>query len=271
MIPENSAHGGVPPAGRAAEDELVDFGFERIPAAERDRRVRAVFDSVAPHYDLMNDLMSVGIHRLWKAAMVNWLAPRPDVAYLDVAGGTGDIAFRILDRLEKTTKGPGRAHVTVLDPNERMLAVGSARAARRSLSPRLAWVVGTARHLPFRDRSLSACTIAFGLRNVTGIEAALKEILRVLRPGGRFLCLEFSRVTVPILDRLYDRYSFNVLPALGGFVTGDREAYRYLVESIRRFPAQDALAGMMARAGFALVRYRNLSGGIVAVHSGWRI
>lgn len=248
------------------------FGDQPVPEAEKAPRVRGVFESVAGRYDLMNDLMSGGIHRLWKSTLVDWLAPRPGIRLVDVAGGTGDVALKVLERV-----GPERAGTTVVcDLTEEMLAVGRNRAIDRGLigtavPAGLHWVCGDAERLPLPDRAMSAYTIAFGLRNVTHIERALAEARRVLEPGGRILCLEFSRVVLPLLDRLYDLYSYAVLPTLGGLVTGDSAAYRYLVESIRRFPPQAELAGLIAEAGFAQVRYRNLSGGIAALHSGWRI
>ena len=244
--------------------EEADFGFRTVPAAEKPRLVHGVFTSVARRYDLMNDLMSAGIHRLWKEAMVDWLAPRPGMRVLDLAGGTGDIAFRILRRTR------GRAEVTVCDLTEAMLIEGRRRAAEQGFGA-IDWVVGDAERLPFAVRSFDACTIAFGIRNVTHIDRVLAEAFRVLRPGGRFLCLEFSRVAVPLLRRLYDAYSFTVIPPLGELVTGDRASYQYLVESIRRFPDQETFAEMIRLAGFARVRWRNLSLGVAALHSGWRL
>ena len=249
----------------------MSFGFETVPAPDKARRVRQVFESVSGRYDLMNDLMSGGVHRLWKEAMIDWLAPRPGIRLLDVAGGTGDIALRVIARLGAEQVG----EIVVCDLTPEMLEVGRDRAIDRGVlpshpgSPRL--VCGNAEALPLAERSVEAYTIAFGLRNVTRIEAALAEAHRVLRPGGRFLCLEFSQVAVPLISEIYDLYSFKVLPTLGEIVTGDRDAYRYLVESIRRFPAQDALADLMAAAGFDQVRYRNLTGGIAALHSAWRL
>ena len=252
------------------------FGDQEVPEAEKGARVRGVFESVAGRYDLMNDLMSGGVHRLWKAAMIDWLNPRPGQRLVDVAGGTGDIAFRVIERVGAQRAGP----IVVCDLTPEMIAQGRDRAIDRGLLPGpapdrapggLYWACADAERLPLPDRSMDAVTIAFGLRNVTRIERALAEARRVLRPGGRFLCLEFSRVAVPLLSGLYDRYSFSVLPALGGLVTGDRAAYVYLAESIRRFPAQDALCALMTAAGLDQVRYRNLSGGIAALHSGWRI
>jgi demethylmenaquinone methyltransferase/2-methoxy-6-polyprenyl-1,4-benzoquinol methylase len=238
--------------------ETTHFGFRTVRAAEKEPMVRAVFDSVARRYDLM----SGGVHRVWKAAMLDWLNPRPEQLLLDVGGGTGDIAFRFLDR--------GGGGVVVVDINREMLAVGRDRAIDRGLLRGLDWVCGDAERLPVADRSVDAFTIAFAIRNVTRIEAVLHEARRVLKPGGRFLCLEFSRVSLPILDRLYDTYSFRVLPMLGRVVARDADAYRYLAESIRRFPPQDRFAQMIGAAGLDQVRWRNLSGGIVALHSAWR-
>lgn len=256
--------------GATAEEDRTHFGSREVGEGEKPSLVRGVFRSVAGRYDLMNDLMSGGIHRLWKSAMVDWLNPRPGLTLLDTAGGTGDIAFRVLDRLEKQGHGSS-GRVVVCDLTAEMLAVGRNRAIDRGLVKGLSWVCGDAERLPLPDRSVTAYTIAFGLRNVTHIERALGEARRVLKPGGHFLCLEFSRVVVPLLADLYDRYSFGVLPAMGAAVAGDRDSYVYLAESIRRFPPQEELAGMLAAAGLGQVRYRNLSGGIAALHSGWRI
>jgi demethylmenaquinone methyltransferase/2-methoxy-6-polyprenyl-1,4-benzoquinol methylase len=252
---------------------MTDFGFGRVALEHKQARVDDVFRSVARRYDLMNDLMSGGLHRAWKDALVTAVNPPQDApgagarpfALLDLAGGTGDIAFRVVD-----ASGAG-THATVVDINTDMLAVGRARAAERGLDDAVAFVEGNAEALPFPDRSYDAVTIAFGIRNVPRIAAALDEAYRVLRIGGRFLCLEFSRVDVPGLDLLYDLYSFNVIPALGRAVAGDAAAYRYLVESIRRFPAPQAFAEMMRTAGFARVSFQRMSGGIVALHSGWRL
>ena len=253
--------------------EMTDFGFRRLPLEHKQARVDDVFRSVASRYDLMNDLMSGGLHRAWKDALVTAVNPpkhRPRAgarlfALLDLAGGTGDVAFRVVEA------GRAGAHATVVDINPDMLAVGRARAVERGLDDAVAFVEGNAEALPFPDRSYDAVTIAFGIRNVPRIAAALDEVHRVLRIGGRFLCLEFSRVDVPGLDLLYDLYSFNVIPALGRAVAGDAAAYRYLVESIRRFPAPQAFAEMMRAAGFARVSCQRMSGGIVALHSGWRL
>ncbi len=247
------------------EAPTTHFGFETIAETEKARRVHGVFTSVASRYDVMNDAMSLGIHRLWKQAALDWLAPRPGMRLLDVAGGTGDIAFRFLDRVKD------RGHVTVLDMTEGMLSEGRARAAKAGRSERIDWVAGDAMALPFPDASFDAYTISFGIRNVTRIEDALAEAFRVLRPGGRLMVLEFSRVPVEGLRWLYDRYSFNVIPALGQTIAGDRASYTYLVESIRRFPAQKAFAQMIRDAGFEQVAWRNLSMGVAALHSGWKL
>jgi demethylmenaquinone methyltransferase/2-methoxy-6-polyprenyl-1,4-benzoquinol methylase len=250
----------------APERGTTHFGFRTVPEGDKAGLVRDVFDTVSPKYDLMNDVMSLGVHRLWKAAMVDWLAPRPGEAVLDMAGGTGDIAFRLRERM-----GAQGRPITVCDINASMLGVGRDRAIDRGLLDGLAWCCADAEALPFPDMEFNAYTIAFGLRNVTHIDRALREARRVLKPGGRFLCLEFSRVVVPALDRLYDAYSFNVLPWLGQMVAGDRAAYQYLAESIRRFPDQGTLAELMTAAGLGRVKVRNLTGGVAALHLGWRI
>lgn len=250
----------------------TDFGYRDVPEDEKSPLVRRVFDSVAGRYDLMNDLMSGGVHRLWKAALLDWLMPRPGMTLIDIAGGTGDIAFRFLDRVS----GDGRA--VVCDINRAMLDIGRDRAIDRGILARTSasrgaidWLCGDAEALPLPAMIADVATNAFGLRNVTHKDRALAEAYRVLRPGGRFLCLEFSHVALPLIGTLYDRYSFSVVPWLGERVAGDRDAYQYLVESIRRFPDQDTLAGMFEAAGFARVGYRNLSGGIAAIHAGWRL
>jgi demethylmenaquinone methyltransferase / 2-methoxy-6-polyprenyl-1,4-benzoquinol methylase len=240
------------------------FGFSRVGIGEKTARVRDIFASVAGKYDLMNDLMSVGIHRLWKAAMIDWLAPRAFWQCLDVAGGTGDIAQRILERAPL-------ARVTICDLTPTMLEVGRDRAFDRGHLTGIDWVAGNAEALPFPEMHFDAYTIGFGLRNVARQQTALTEAYRVLKPGGRFLCLEFSHVALPALARLYDSYSFKLVPWLGEHVAGDRQSYQYLVESIRRFAHQEELCGMMAAAGFRQVTYRNLTGGIAALHSGWRV
>lgn len=252
-----------------ASGNQTHFGFQTVPETEKARLVRGVFDSVAGNYDLMNDVMSGGIHRLWKAAMIDWLSPRGEMTVLDLAGGTGDIAFRIVERAPK-------ARVVVADINAAMLEQGRNRAidtgAQHPARLRnLNWACMDAEKLALPDRSVDAYTIAFGIRNVTHIDAALREAFRVLKPGGRFLCLEFSAVRNPALAKLYDAYSFNLLPKLGGLIAKDEESYRYLVESIRRFPDQEAFAAMIRDAGFGNVMVRDLTGGIAALHSARRI
>jgi demethylmenaquinone methyltransferase / 2-methoxy-6-polyprenyl-1,4-benzoquinol methylase len=259
--------------------ENTHFGFQQVALGDKQARVDDVFHSVARRYDLMNDLMSGGLHRAWKGVLVTALNPpkaraSPDssamrgaqpFALLDLAGGTGDVAFRAIEA------GAADLRATVVDINADMLDVGRARAGERGLDDAITFVEGNAEALPFPDRSYDAVTVAFGIRNVPRIEAALKEAHRVLRIGGHFLCLEFSTVDVPGLDALYDFYSFNVIPALGRAVTDDEAAYRYLVESIRRFPRPEAFSDMMRSAGFARVSFQRMTGGIVALHSGWRL
>src|ERR1700726_771286 len=248
--------------------ETTHFGFRDVPLSDKQSLVNDVFHSVASRYDLMNDLMSAGLHRAWKNLMINALnPPRGDTpfALLDVAGGTGDIAFR-------AAKAAGAGfHATVCDINADMLAVGRERAAARQLGHRVSFVEGNAEALAFPSRTFDAYTIAFGIRNVPRIDSALAEAFRVLRPGGRFLCLEFSTVDVPGLDRIYDLFSFKVIPPLGRAVTGDADSYQYLVESIRKFPRPAAFADMIGAAGFSRVSWQSFSGGIVALHSGWRL
>jgi len=247
--------------------ETGHFGARQVPLGEKQALVDDVFHGVARSYDLMNDLMSFGLHRAWKNALVTALdAPKhAPFAILDVAGGTGDIAFRIVE------SGGTQTHAMVCDINEDMLDVGRARAARLGRDQAVGFTRANAEALPFADRSFDAVTIAFGIRNVPRIERALAEAYRVLRIGGRFLCLEFSTVDVPALDTLYDFYSFNVIPALGRVVAGDAESYRYLVESIRRFPKPQIFAAMLRAAGFARASFQAMSGGIVVLHSGWRL
>jgi demethylmenaquinone methyltransferase / 2-methoxy-6-polyprenyl-1,4-benzoquinol methylase len=249
-------------------DQTTHFGFRDVPVGDKQTLVNDVFHSVARRYDLMNDLMSAGLHRVWKDLMINALNPprsEAPFALLDVAGGTGDIAFRAAK-----AAGPG-FRATVCDINSDMLDVGRARAAARQLDEQVSFVEGNAEALAFSNGGFDAYTIAFGIRNVPRIDLALTEAFRVLRPGSRFLCLEFSTVDVPGLDRIYDLFSFKVIPPLGGAVTGDAESYRYLVESIRKFPRPNAFAEMIRAAGFSRVSWQSLSGGIVALHSGWRL
>ena len=249
-------------------DDQTHFGFRDVPLSEKQGMVDEVFHSVAGRYDLMNDLMSAGLHRAWKDALVTAInPPRSSQPFhlLDVAGGTGDISLRVVNAGGSGTKA------TVFDINGGMLAVGRERIAKLGRNDTIDFIEGNAEDLPFPDKSFDAYTIAFGIRNVPRIDQALKEAYRVLRPGSRFVCLEFSMPDLPGLDRLYDLYSFNVIPALGGAVTGDRESYRYLVESIRQFPKPQRFADMIAAAGFRRASFTRLSGGIVCIHSGWRL
>lgn len=243
-------------------NDTASFGFRDVRAEEKASLVRGVFDSVASKYDVMNDAMSFGLHRLWKTSMIDWLAPRPGMHVLDVAGGTGDIAVKCLVR---------GAEVTVCDINYAMLHEGRDKRFDQGITDGIDWICGDAESLPFADASMDAYTIGFGIRNVTHIPAAIAEARRVLKPGGRFLCLEFSHVVVPGMDAVYDAYSFHVIPRIGQWIAGDEESYRYLVESIRRFPDQETFAGMIGDAGLGRVSYRNLSGGVVALHSAWRL
>jgi demethylmenaquinone methyltransferase / 2-methoxy-6-polyprenyl-1,4-benzoquinol methylase len=244
--------------------ETTHFGYQTVPEAEKAGMVHGVFTRVASKYDIMNDLMSGGLHRLWKDAMMDWLAPRPGQRLLDVAGGTGDVAFRFLKR------APG-ATAVVLDMTESMLTQGRKRADAESMADRLDWVVGDAMDLPFPDNSFDTYTISFGIRNVTRTADALNEAFRVLKPGGRLMVLEFSQIPNDLLQKAYDLYSFNVIPVMGQVVAGDRESYQYLVESIRKFPNQDTFATMIRQAGFEQVSYRNLTMGVAALHSGWKL
>ncbi|SKA17947.1 bifunctional demethylmenaquinone methyltransferase/2-methoxy-6-polyprenyl-1,4-benzoquinol methylase UbiE [Consotaella salsifontis] len=250
-----------------AEGMETSYGFAKVAGREeKQARVNDVFHKVARRYDLMNDLMSGGLHRLWKDAMVSWLSPprRPGWRFVDVAGGTGDIAQRIVRASGDNAEG------TVLDINASMLEVGAERAKKRGFDKNLTFIEGNAEALDLPDETFDAYTIAFGIRNVPRIDKALAEAHRVLKPGGRFLCLEFSEVDVPGLDRLYDVWSFKAIPAIGERVAGDRDSYEYLVESIRRFPNQANFASMIGVAGFERVTHRNLSGGIAAIHSAWK-
>ena len=254
--------------GENPANRETDFGFRNVPLADKQDLVDDVFRKVARRYDLMNDLMSGGLHRAWKDALVTAVnPPRQSKAFrlLDVAGGTGDVAFRVV------AAGGAGTRATVLDASADMLQVGRERARERGLENVVSFVEGNAENLPFADLSYDAVSIAFGMRNVPRIERALGEAFRVLKPLGHFLCLEFSAVDVPGLDRLYDLYSFRIIPALGRAVVGDAEPYRYLVESIRRFPQPETLAAMLHGAGFRRVSHRRMSGGIVALHSGWRL
>ncbi len=245
-------------------DKTTHFGFETVPETEKAGRVQGVFGSVASKYDVMNDAMSLGIHRLWKDAMMDWLAPRAGQRLLDVAGGTGDIAFRFLDRA-------GHAEAVVLDLTEPMLIEGRKRAEAEKLGDSVEWVVGDAMALPFPDNSFDVYTISFGIRNVTRPQEALNEAFRVLRPGGRLMILEFSQIPNDLMQKVYDLYSFNIIPQLGKMIANDRDSYQYLVESIRKFPDQDRFLAMVRDAGFENAAYRNLTMGIACLHSGWKI
>ncbi|MBP0441133.1 bifunctional demethylmenaquinone methyltransferase/2-methoxy-6-polyprenyl-1,4-benzoquinol methylase UbiE [Tianweitania sediminis] len=251
----------------AAGEMNQSYGFRAVGDGEKQALVNDVFHKVAQRYDIMNDLMSAGLHRVWKDALVAALNPpkRGDFHLLDVAGGTGDIAFRVIDASH------GHAQATVLDINGSMLGVGQDRANKRHLAGNTTFVEANAESLPFPDLHFDAYTIAFGIRNVPHIDVALREAFRVLKPGGRFLCLEFSEVEMPFLEKAYEAWSFNAIPRIGKAVTGDGEPYQYLVESIRKFPNQENFAAMIRSAGFERVTYRNYSGGIAALHSGWKL
>ena len=252
--------------------DRVSFGFESVSSAEKTERVRGVFSSVASKYDIMNDAMSLGIHRLWKAAMMDWLKPRPGQQVLDVAGGTGDIAFRILDRANRDlTPAQEPAHVTICDINEAMVSEGRDRAINDGRLTGLDYICGNAECLPVPDNAFDVYTIAFGIRNVTHIYKALAEAHRVLKPGGRFLCLEFSHPDSPLIAKPYDVYSFGIIPRLGGLIADDRASYQYLVESIRKFPTREDFATMIKEAGLEQVNVRVMSGGLVAMHSARKI
>ncbi len=247
-----------------SDDKTTHFGFETVPESEKAGRVKGVFSSVATKYDVMNDVMSAGVHRIWKDAMMDWLAPRAGQKLLDVAGGTGDIAFRFLKRA-------GSGHATVLDLTESMLVEGRKRAEAAKMADSLDWVVGDAMALPFPNDSFDVYTISFGIRNVTRPQEALNEAYRVLRPGGRVMVLEFSQLPNEALQKAYDLYSFNVIPRMGKLIANDSESYQYLVESIRNFPDQETFLGMVRQAGFENAKYRNLTMGVAALHSGWKI
>ncbi|OOY04852.1 bifunctional demethylmenaquinone methyltransferase/2-methoxy-6-polyprenyl-1,4-benzoquinol methylase UbiE [Thioclava sp. F28-4] len=248
----------------AEQSKTTHFGFQTVDEDAKAGMVHGVFSRVASKYDIMNDLMSMGIHRVWKDAMMDWLAPRPGQKLLDVAGGTGDVSFRFLKRA-------GSGHATVCDMTESMLVEGRKRAEAESMADSLDWVVGDAMALPFADNSFDVYTISFGIRNVTRIPDALSEAYRVLKPGGRIMVLEFSQIPNEMMQKAYDLYSFNVIPKMGEIVANDRDSYQYLVESIRKFPTQETFAQMIREAGFENVSYRNLSMGIAALHSGWKL
>jgi len=245
-------------------EKTTHFGFETVAEEAKAGKVQGVFSSVASKYDIMNDAMSMGIHRIWKDAMMDWLAPRAGQRLLDVAGGTGDISFRFLKRA-------GAAHSTVLDITESMLVEGRKRAEADQMADSLDWVVGDAMALPFEDNTFDVYTISFGIRNVTRPQEALNEAYRVLKPGGRLMVLEFSQIPNNMMQKVYDLYSFNIIPQMGKVITGDRDSYQYLVESIRQFPDQETFLGMVKQAGFDNAKYRNMTMGIAALHSGWKL
>jgi demethylmenaquinone methyltransferase/2-methoxy-6-polyprenyl-1,4-benzoquinol methylase len=240
------------------------FGFKTVDETEKAGMVEGLFSSVASKYDVMNDAMSMGIHRLWKDAMMDWLAPRGTLKLLDVAGGTGDVAFRFLKRAPQS-------HATVFDMTQGMLDAGRTRAEADDMADSLDWVCGDAMALPFADNSFDVYTISFGIRNVTRPQVALEEAYRVLKPGGRLMVLEFSQIPNPAMQWAYDQYSFNVIPKMGQVIANDADSYRYLVESIRKFPDQDTFLQMIRDAGFESAKYRNYTMGIAALHSGWKI
>ncbi len=243
--------------------QYTHFGYQEVEIEKKEDYVKNVFDSVANKYDIMNDAMSFGIHRLWKNAFIEQLAPKPYMKLLDIGGGTGDIAFRFLKK--------GGGHVIVSDINENMLEVGKQRAIDRNILQNIEWQQANAEELPFADNSFDAVTIAFCIRNITRIEVALAEIYRVLKPGGKFLCLEFSQVNDVIVKKIYDAWSFHAIPFMGQLITKDRDSYQYLAESIRKFPNQEHFLAMIKEAGFVKASYRNYSKGIVASHMGWKI
>jgi demethylmenaquinone methyltransferase/2-methoxy-6-polyprenyl-1,4-benzoquinol methylase len=253
------------------DDDMTDdtqttthFGFQTVPESEKASKVQGVFGSVASKYDIMNDVMSMGIHRIWKDAMMDWIAPRAGQRLLDVAGGTGDISFRFLKRA-------GYGHATVCDLTEPMLIEGRKRAEADQMADQLNWVVGDAMALPFDDNTFDVYTISFGIRNVTRPQDALNEAYRVLKPGGRLMVLEFSHIPNDMMQWMYDKYSFNFIPIMGKIIANDRDSYKYLVESIRKFPDQDTFLNMVRAAGFENAKYRNLTMGIACLHSGWKI
>lgn len=255
-------------------EKETHFGFQTVSEEEKERRVYEVFQRVADKYDQMNDLMSLGIHRLWKDVLMERLSPTHGTTLLDVAGGTGDVAFRFvnfLNTLPPPASGKEESRVTVCDINKDMLRVGEERARALRLDHSLSWLHSNAEALDVPDNSYSAYTIAFGMRNVTRVDKALAEAYRVLKPGGRFLCLEFSRVNNEAVQWVYDKYSFQVIPAMGQVVAGDWDSYQYLVESIRRFPDQETYKAMIENAGFWNVTYENLTFGVVAIHSGFKL
>ena len=260
---DHKAEGSQDIAAQGVDSDSIDFGYRTVQRSDKAGLVREVFNSVAGRYDVMNDLMSGGVHRLWKAAMIDWMAPQPHQNLVDLAGGTGDISMRFL------SSGGGVACIT--DINQAMLQAGRGRRNLQRMASQLSWCVANAESLPFESRVADFVTIAFGLRNITDRQAALNEAYRILKPGGRFLCLEFSHVQNRPLSSLYHSWSFNILPVMGQVIAGDADSYRYLAESIRTFPTKEVLADMFAQAGFAQIRLRSLSAGIACIHSGWKL
>ena len=248
-----------------SERKTTQFGFDTVLQSKKAGLVHNVFSSVASNYDVMNDAMSLGIHHLWKDALINWINPQPGQKLLDVAGGTGDISFRFIERSK------GMANATILDMTESMLIEGQKRSEAKTFSENLDWVCGDAMSLPFEENSFDVYTISFGIRNVVDIEKAIEEAHRVLRFGGRIIVLEFGKISNDLLQKIYDKYSFNIIPKLGKLIAGDEESYKYLVESIRKFPEQDQFSKLLSVRGFRNVKYRNFSFGIAAIHSGWKI
>lgn len=242
------------------EEKNIDFGNKKVKKAEKQTLVNNVFNSVADKYDLMNDLTSLGIHRLWKDSLINWLAPQPYQKLADIAGGTGDISMKFLLA--------GGCSANIIDINKEMITKGK---LKNNNNNNLSWTIASAENLPMADNSYERASMGFGLRNITNRVLALKEVYRILKPGGRFICLEFSHVENSLLKKIYDIWSFEFMPRIGQKITGDKEAYNYLVESIRQFPTQPELTQMFSEAGFSRVKYRNLSNGIVTLHSGWKL
>lgn len=260
-----------PTTTSAFTDNSTSFGFEEVSSDEKVNRVKGVFRSVAGKYDLMNDLMSAGIHRVWKTMTMDRLNPQPGEAFLDVAGGTGDLSLAYLKRASAKGDSSKTTTATVCDINDAMLASGQERDVVQQHGDNIRWICGDAMALPFEDNTFDALAIAFGIRNVADIDMAFREFKRVLKPGGRFACLEFSHMTAGVLQDAYDTYSFNVIPKLGEWVAGDAPSYQYLVESIRRFPKQDEVKARIEAAGFSQVSYSNFTGGIAALHFGWAV
>ena len=246
------------------QNKYTDFGFSRVKSKDKSNLVKKIFENVSGRYDLMNDFMSLGIHRVWKKSMLDWLAPRRGQSLIDVAGGTGDIAFNFI-KIAKTG-----ASATILDLTESMMIEGKKKTIDLPEESQINWVCGDAMRMPFSDSTFDVYTISFGIRNVTNISKTLSEAYRVLKPGGRLMILEFSSVNNDLISWIYDKYSFNIIPKLGEFVSNDRESYQYLVESIRKFPNQEKFSEMIINEGFRKVKYRDLTFGIAALHSAWK-